>query len=170
MILKANRLILRPWEEKDIPDIVEGLNNYNVSKWLALVKHPYAEADARDWIRRCQALKDAYEWAMDLNGKAIGGISLKIKGDKAEGGIWLSEKYHGHGYGREAWDARNRYAFEAYPIDRLESGYFIGNEPSRILHERSGYKPSHVQDLYSVAQGKLLKEQRLILRREDWRS
>ena len=32
MIIESKRLILREWEYSDIDDLVEGLNNINVSK------------------------------------------------------------------------------------------------------------------------------------------
>lgn len=168
MELHTKRLTIRPWAEKDIADIVEGLNDFEVSKWLALVPHPYTIADAHDWVKHCQALTDGYEWAMDLNGKAIGGMSLKVTGDTGVGGIWLSRKYHGHGYGAEAWAARNKFAFEGLGLASLDSGYFVGNEPSRVLHERAGFRATHVTELYNKAQKKLLPEQRLVLTRAAW--
>ena len=44
--LETARLILREWSPDDIPDIIEGLNDLNVSKWLASVPHPYTQQDA----------------------------------------------------------------------------------------------------------------------------
>jgi len=46
MILETNRLILRNWQKNDVDDLVEGLNNYNVSKWLVLVPFPYLKKNA----------------------------------------------------------------------------------------------------------------------------
>ena len=40
MIIESRRIILRNWEEKDINDLVEGLNNINGSKWMASVPFP----------------------------------------------------------------------------------------------------------------------------------
>ncbi|MCL2079623.1 MAG: GNAT family N-acetyltransferase [Oscillospiraceae bacterium] len=51
MEFETNRLILRNWQENDIEDLLEGLNNYNVSKWLAMVKFPYLREDAEYWIK-----------------------------------------------------------------------------------------------------------------------
>jgi len=53
MRLETNRLILREWTLNDIDDLVEGLNNIEVSKWLAFVSYPYTKKDAKDWIRLC---------------------------------------------------------------------------------------------------------------------
>ena len=45
MEIKSKRLILRNWEDGDVEDIVEGLNNIEVSKWMASVPYPYTEND-----------------------------------------------------------------------------------------------------------------------------
>ncbi len=36
VIIETERLILRQWNMNDIDDIVEGLNNINVTKWLSI--------------------------------------------------------------------------------------------------------------------------------------
>ena len=53
MRLETKRLILRDWIKADIDDIVEGLNNIEVAKWLAFVPHPYTRRHAEEWINRC---------------------------------------------------------------------------------------------------------------------
>lgn len=35
LIIETDRLILRQWKIEDADDLVEELNNLNVSKWLA---------------------------------------------------------------------------------------------------------------------------------------
>lgn len=48
--IQTERLLLRPYTLSDVKDIVEGLNNLNVSKWLAAVPYPYTENDALEFI------------------------------------------------------------------------------------------------------------------------
>ena len=50
IIIETDRLILRQWNMNDIADMVEGLNNINVTKWLAGAPYPYTEKDAEDRI------------------------------------------------------------------------------------------------------------------------
>ncbi len=47
IIIETDRLILRQWKLDDVNDVVEGLNNLNVTKWLAQVPYPYTEEDAK---------------------------------------------------------------------------------------------------------------------------
>ena len=37
MKMESERLILRSWQDADIQDLVEGLNNMEVSRWMASV-------------------------------------------------------------------------------------------------------------------------------------
>ena len=50
--IETDRLILRQWKMEGIEDMVEGLNNINVTKWLANVPFPYTIKDAREFIQK----------------------------------------------------------------------------------------------------------------------
>jgi hypothetical protein len=39
MKLGTKRLILREWDKKDIDNLIEGLNDYQISKWLAGIRY-----------------------------------------------------------------------------------------------------------------------------------
>ncbi len=83
MKLETGRLLLRDWEQRDIPNLIEGINDLSVSQWLAFVPHPYTEKDARNWIDFCaglskQEVPNQYEFAIELKSddRVIGGVSL----------------------------------------------------------------------------------------------
>ena len=67
---------------------------------------------------------------------------MEIKSDigKNKGGIWLNQKYHGQGFGTEAWTARIKYAFETLKLTELENGFFDGNAASWKMQQKLGYK------------------------------
>ena len=46
IIIETDRLILRKYKLSDVNDVVEGLNNLNVTKWLAEAPYLYTEKDA----------------------------------------------------------------------------------------------------------------------------
>lgn len=148
-LIETERLFLRPWRMEDIPDVVEGLNNLNVSKWLAYVPYPYTEDDAKNFIERSINNK-LYNLAIVLKSenKVIGGTQISdinlIHGT-ASGGIWLNENYHGKGYAFEAFGARIQYAFEKLNIRRFENGYFKGNEKSHKMQLKLGYKDEGIK-------------------------
>lgn len=149
--LETKRLILREWNKKDIDDLIEGLNNVEVSKWLAYIPYPYTKKEASRWIEFCvdNAKKgqerNSYDFAIELKSekKVIGGVSInKIKYSQgtAGGGIWLNAKYHGKGYGTEAFSKRIDFAFNQLKLRRLENGFFEGNSSSQKMQEKFGYK------------------------------
>lgn len=182
MRLETDRLVLRGWSRADIPDLMEGLNDLSVSRWLAFVPHPYTELDAEKWIEHCTAISQTpgdrsdYEFAIELKSEAkvIGGVSLtrisQIHGT-AGGGIWLSANYQGHGYGREAFGEKIRFAFEDLNLRRLENGYFKGNKASSAMQNRFGYKVEGEKRkaFRCMADGELKDECIAGLLRDEWR-
>src|SRR3989338_4137496 len=54
MRLETKRLVLREWRKDDIDDLGEGLNNLEISKWMAFVPYPYTKKDAQNWIKHCK--------------------------------------------------------------------------------------------------------------------
>lgn len=100
MKIESKRLILRNWEDGDVNDIVEGLNNIEVAKWMAGVPYPYTENDARNFIERAknndENVKIALAIVLKENNKVIGGTEIRNNNKKdgtAGSGIWLNEKY-----------------------------------------------------------------------------
>ena len=148
MEINGKRIILRSWKNEDVESLVEGLNNINVSKWLAAVPYPYTKKDAEEFIAYAKQLEqNASEIKLAIvlkeNNKVIGGTTIQNinkKDGTCTGGIWLNEQYQKNGYGTEAFSIRAEYCFEMLGLRRLENGYFAGNEKSRKMQEKLGYK------------------------------
>lgn len=81
MKIESSRLILRSYEEGDVADLVEGLNNIEVAKWLASVPFPYTENHAKYFIEsvKNQDEKVIISLAIVLkeNNKVIGGTEIR---------------------------------------------------------------------------------------------
>ncbi len=179
MKLETKRLILRDWNKKDINDIIEGLNNYNISKWLVLVPYPYTKKDAEEWISYCKqnakGKNRSYYFAIELKSekKVIGGIGidkLNMFHEIGSDGFWINAKYHGQGYGTEALSETIEFAFNKLKLRRLESGVFKGNMPSLKLQKKFGYKIEGLRKkgFRCKADGKLKDEYITALLKEDW--
>ena len=174
VIIETERLILRQYKLEDVNDIVEGLNNLNVTKWLQGAPYPYTEQDALHFINKSLDNK-LYNFAIVLKSenKVIGGTQLTnidLHNGTAGGGIWISEKYWGHGYGSEAFGARIKYAFEVLGLRRLENGYFKENEKSHQMQLKFGYKDEGVrrQKFVSRGSGKIEDEYITGLLKDEW--
>lgn len=148
MKIETNKLILRPLKISDAKDILENVNNMNVSKWLLLVPYPYNLKDAKNWIKMTQIewkkkKIESYGFAIELKKekKIIGALGLKVKrGYKASVGYWIGEKYWRKGYGSEALNSIIKFAFDKLKLKRLEAGVFSGNPSSGKLLEKYGFK------------------------------
>ena len=100
MLIESKRLILRSWEDGDVNDLVEGLNNINVAKWMAGVPYPYTEDDAKSFIKKSKNQDEETKISLAIvlkeNDKVIGGTeitNINRKDGTAGGGIWLNEDF-----------------------------------------------------------------------------
>ncbi len=172
--IETDRLILRQCSMDDIDDMVEGLNNINVTKWLAGVPYPYTAKDADSFVKET-INNNLFNFSIVLKSenKVIGGTQLtniSFADGVAGGGIWINEKYQGHCYGSEAFGAKIQYAFEVLGLRRLENGYFKGNERSHKMQLRFGYKDEGIRRrrFISKATGRIEDEYITGLLKDEW--
>lgn len=137
-------VIIRPWTHEDLPNLVNLANNLNV--WNNLrnyFPHPYTEADGKDWLDKVVGAEPVINFAIDLDGQAIGGIGLIRNGDvyalSAEIGYWIGEPYWGQGIATEAIRQMTEYAFYYFDIIRIYAEVFEHNKASMRALEKNGY-------------------------------
>ncbi len=94
-VLTTARLRLRPVTPADAPAIVEGVGDWDVAKWLAVVPHPYTADDAREFI---EVIAPGAEGLWVIDDGALAGI-ISVEG---EIGYWLARDRWGRGYATEA--------------------------------------------------------------------
>lgn len=145
--LETDRLILRNWSLDDVEDLVEGLNDLEITKWKGYDNYPYTKEDA---IKEINSILENYKkgsyynWAIVLkdNNKVIGRVGLyDIYDDVAHGGgIWINRKYWNQGYASEAFKERTKFAFEELNLRKIENSFFEGNDASWRIQEKLGYK------------------------------
>lgn len=150
IVLKTQRLLLRPFKMEDIPSIIPNLSNIKVSKWLLVVPYPYKKKDAIWFINnnlKKQKEKPITSYAFGIELKEekqiIGGIGIKIvdaPSKTASVGYWLGENYWRKGYGGEALIAILAFGFKKLKLRRIEACVFKGNPSSGKLLEKFGFK------------------------------
>jgi len=175
-MIETNRLTLRPWTMNDTDELVEAINDIEVTRWLTVVPFPYTKKDAKDYISKCisGAVGEKFAFAIEhkKDRKVIGGTGIGFEKDGAAGGgIWLGTKYHGKGFGTEVYSARAKFCFDVLKVPYIVSGYFEGNEPSRKLHEKIGFKKTGEPDIRDCrATGEKVACYKCILTRQDYLS
>jgi [ribosomal protein S5]-alanine N-acetyltransferase len=143
MELKLTRGTLRPWRVGDEASLVANANNRRVWRNLSRLPHPYTHADADAWISRARVQSPPTDFAIEVDGAAVGGIGIEIGRDvfyrSAEVGYWLGERWWGRGIASEALRAVTEYAFATFDLCRLHAGVFEWNPASMRVLEKAGY-------------------------------
>jgi RimJ/RimL family protein N-acetyltransferase len=144
MELKLSRSTLRPWRAGDEASLLRYANDRRVSGNLKdRFPFPYTAADAEAWIAHASKQAPVSNFAIVVDGGAVGGIGVELGQDvfrkSAEIGYWLGEPFWGRGIASEALRAVTEYAFETLDIIRLEAGVFGWNPASARVLEKAGY-------------------------------
>jgi RimJ/RimL family protein N-acetyltransferase len=154
--LATRRLVLRPLAEGDLDDIVFGVGNFNVARYLARVPHPYGRRDAEGFlafVRHGTAEGRELTLVIDRGGKAVGCLGLTAIGEADEFGYWRSETVWGNGYATEAGRAFLAHVFAALDLDAVRSGVFTDNPASLRVQEKLGFVSTGTSLRYSLARG-----------------
>jgi|WetSurMetagenome_2_1015567.scaffolds.fasta_scaffold68251_4 [ribosomal protein S5]-alanine N-acetyltransferase len=137
-------LKLVKYSEKHIKELIEHLNNKNITDWLFILPNPYTEEEAKKWLNFCkesEKKKDNYLFAIEVNGNFVGGIGLHKKMEHCfDVGYWIAEKYWGKNYATEALKAVTDLALNELKIDRVQAYVFDGNIASEKVLEKCGYE------------------------------
>ena len=161
-VLRTSRLVLRPLCADDAPAIVEGVGDWDVAKWLAVVPHPYGAGDAQSFLTEIVPGAEAI-WAID-DGALAGVISVD-----GELGYWLARDRWGRGYATEAGRAVVDWHF-ARGARLLPAWYFDGNHRSGGVLGKLGFQPAGDRIKECLARGEDLLSHGVVLTRAGWRA
>jgi RimJ/RimL family protein N-acetyltransferase len=142
--LDGGAFILRGWQDEDRDSLVAHANNRNV--WRNLkdrFPHPYADKDADAWLALARAQPDWLNWAVVVDGAAVGCIGLQPQADvhasTAHIGYWLGEPFWGRGIMTAAVSAIADHAFSPLGFKRIETPVFAWNPASMRVLEKCGF-------------------------------
>jgi len=151
-ILVTKRLTLRPPLEVDAQSIAKGLSNFNVSRMLAPVPHPYTLEDAQDFIAK--KIDDPEPCLFTIHRNAlIGSMGVHDRETGPTLGYWLAQPYWGNGYAAEAARAVLAYAFRYYDAEQILSYSFEENEASLRVMDKLGFERTGTGSAHCTARG-----------------
>ena len=158
-VIETARLRLRQLVMADAADIARLIGDFEVSRWLTVVPHPYTVEDAKSYLR-----KPAPDWrfGIEMGGKITGAVSIDNRL-----GYWLGKPYWGYGYMSEAVQAIITEWFSDGG-GTIKSGYFVENRRSGSVLCNLGFRYAAVVQEHSLAQGIDVALQKMILTRQDW--
>jgi RimJ/RimL family protein N-acetyltransferase len=137
-------ILIRQWNENDLANLVLYANNVHI--WNNLrnyFPHPYTEADGIAWLEKNTIAEPRLNFAIDMDGQAIGGIGIMLNSDvyamSAEIGYWIAEPYWNMGIATEAIRQMTEYVFYYFDIVRLYAEVFENNKASMRALEKNGF-------------------------------
>lgn len=176
MIFSTERLILRPWQETDAESLYEYASSPDIGPAAGWQIHKSID-ESRQIIKSVLSAPNTYA-VIDMNTlNPIGSIGLMIgeqsniglPEDEAEIGYWIGRPFWGKGFMPEAVREILRYAFKDLNLKKVWCGYFDGNEKSKRVSEKCGFKYEYTIEKFFV---KPLNEERTLhatsLSRKSW--
>jgi [ribosomal protein S5]-alanine N-acetyltransferase len=172
-ILETGRLILRPPELSDLPHMVPLVSDFEVSKNLGRVAHPYTQEHAREFYARAEAQRASgtdFNFAITRKDDRayLGGCGLHLKDGTFEMGYWLGKPYWGMGYATEAAKKLAGFAFHDLKATRLVAAWFHDNPASGRVLAKLGYEHYGSEPRDCLARGHQVYCHNVELRREKF--
>jgi len=161
MLLTLKNSTIRNWQTGDELALAKHANNYNI--WINLrnsFPYPYTLQDAQTWILVANAMEPVTNFALEVNGEAVGGIGLILQPDvyskSAEVGYWLSEMYWNRGIVTEALKAITDFGFVNFQLERIYAAVFEWNVKSARVLEKAGFQFEGILQKSVYKDGKLI--------------
>jgi len=160
--ITTERLILRPFKPEDAESLHRLVNDWEVTRNLAVVPFPYPRDLADRWIESTLdelAAGSAYHLA--ITGQEgdkevlVGVVGLRIDDGTRLGnlGYWVGRRFWGHGVATEAAGRLVRWSLANLPLDRLVADVADDNPASAAVLRRIGFRQVGTGTGHSVARG-----------------
>lgn len=145
--IETERLILRPWEDRDLDDLYAYASAEGVGE-MAGWKHHESKEESQKILTMFQQEKKTLALELKGENKVIGSLGLEAYDETEadmgnlqgrEVGYVLSRDYWGQGLMPEAVKAVIRYCFKTLSYDFLLCAHFERNGQSRRVIEKCGF-------------------------------
>ncbi|REK85066.1 N-acetyltransferase [Streptomyces inhibens] len=149
--LTTERLVLRPFEPADAPAVHAACQEPDIPRWTS-VPSPYGLQDAEQFVGTVvpEGWRDdtSYHLAVvtKTDGSLVGAMGLvrlarlRTPERQAELGYWTAKEHRGQGYTVEAARAVVHWAFRDLGVERMEWHAEAGNEGSRAVARKVGFR------------------------------
>lgn len=160
MELRSPQCVVRTYRLDDAASLATHGNNRRI--WENLrdrFPHPFTEANGVAYITHVLENPETPSFAIDVDGQAVGGISLHLGTDieriGAEIGYWLGEEFWGRGIMTSAIRLVTDYAFQERKLIRVFAIPFTTNVASCRALEKVGYQREGVMRRSALKDGKV---------------
>ncbi len=175
-VLETKRLILRHWKGEDAESLYKYASNPDIGPIAGWPVHQSIQ-DSIGVIKNVFAKPYTYSVVLKETNEPIGCINLmigkesnlKLPDNEGEIGYWIGVPYWGQGLIPEAAKEIIRFAFEVLKLQKLWCGYFVGNDKSKRVSEKCGFRFAETKkDVSCAIQGLLRDEHITSLSYAEW--
>ncbi len=169
--LKSARLTLRDFREDDFDIHNASLNDFEVSKMLTVVPHPYTKDDGDWWFDHCRTTPHTEEinWVIDNGDGLVGVIGIRNVSTTPHLGYWLAKSHWGKGYASEATNLVCEYVFKQLNMTAMNTGLFTINPKSLNVLQKNGFEITGETQEHNRARGNILMDYTTVtLTRDRW--
>jgi RimJ/RimL family protein N-acetyltransferase len=142
MELRDGDLVVRAWNEADVPALVEACNDVEITHWIPVIPSPYTEADALAFIRGEVGSVPEHSFAIAVDGSLAGAIGMSVNSMSYRGriGYWVAAPARGRGVCTRALRLLSRWALGKLELQRLELITDPENVASQRVAEKVGFR------------------------------
>ena len=162
--LSDGTVLLRPWTERDVPEIAAACRDEEIARWLDQVPQPYTEADAREYVAMTRrGWKDGAMSAFAIvdaeTREVLGSVGVHWidPGQRAgEIGYWVRREARGRGVATRALRLASTWALETCGLERLQLRADALNAASQRVAENAGFQREGIlrSSRYNARQGR----------------
>ena len=169
--LEGRIIVLRPVREGEAETIVGWFEDTEVTRNLNILLPP-SVAGEREWLAARAQDEHNVGWGIEHEGRLVGLTGIQgidwISRHGETGTVIGERSIWGRGIGTEAMQLRARFAFEMLNLNKLNSGYFDGNDASAEAQRRTGYREVGRRRQEQFRDGRWRDLVLTELLREDW--
>jgi ribosomal-protein-alanine N-acetyltransferase len=163
MELTGNGFTLRGWHPDDSLSLQHHANNPNVAaSLLDRFPNPYTLEDAVNWIKINLNQDPLINFAIAVEGSAVGGIAIDLRQDVYRKtpliGYWLGEEHWGKGIMPQAVKLIVDYAFKNLDIICIQAFILSSNPKSMRVLEKAGFQKQGILKQSVIKAGNILDE------------
>jgi ribosomal-protein-alanine N-acetyltransferase len=163
MEIQGTGFKLRGWRLDDAESLQKHADNTNISNFLLdRFPSPYTMDDAHSFIKLMIDQHPVVNFAIDVEGKAVGVIGLEMRVDVYRKapllGYWVSETLWGRGIIPEAIKLISAYAFANLDVLRIQAGVLGNNPKSLRALEKAGFMKEGILKNGAIKNGVVLDE------------
>ena len=148
--IETGRLLLRPWKSDDAEECFKYASDPEIGPNAGWKVHTSIE-DSMHIIDTVLSAPETYAVVLKETGLPIGSVGIKRGKDsaavtnskEAEVGCWIGRPYWNNGYATEAVMALIGRCFNNLRCSGIWYCYFAGNEQSKRVAEKTGFKYHH---------------------------